>query len=57
MPPLHTAHDREVFGLQQQIRQCEIWIDVDADDPCAVESHRSKLAELTARLHALQEKD
>lgn len=57
MPALHTARDRAIFGLQQQIRQHEAWLDVDRRDRRAVNFHKAKLAELRRELDQLQEKE
>jgi hypothetical protein len=55
MPPLHTQTDRQIFGLQQQIRQHEAWLDGDRHDRRAVNFHKAKLAELRAELTKLME--
>jgi hypothetical protein len=55
MPALLTARDRQIHRLQQEIRQVEIWIDVDAGDRRAIAFHKSKLAQLRAELNELEE--
>jgi hypothetical protein len=57
MPPIYTAHDRAIAALRRQIDQVKVWIDVDRDDRRAKAFHLSKLQELEAELHKLQESD
>jgi hypothetical protein len=57
MIAIHTARDRQIHRLQQEIRQCEIWIEVDAGDRRAAAWHRAKLAELIAELEELERTD
>jgi hypothetical protein len=55
MPALLTQHDREVYQLQRQIEERELWIRDEAGNRRAVDFHKAKLAELRAELEKLQE--
>jgi hypothetical protein len=57
MPALLTDRDRQIYRLQQQIHQQEIWLDVDAADKRAVAWHKSLLLLLRDELNKLSEGD
>ena len=54
-PALLTHRDRQINRLRQEIRQVEIWLEVDANDRRATAFFKSKLAELRSDLEKLED--
>jgi hypothetical protein len=54
---LHTQRDRAIHRLRQEIRQVEVWIEVDAADRRALAWHLARLQALQDELNQLLEDD